>query len=271
MFCGHCGTKVSADAKFCPVCGAPISTPVPTRPQPAPAYTAPAYTAPAPTTAPGGVLSGSSGIVFLKLLGFGVLFWAVQNLAYALLASRASAYGIIAHQLYYYFRLVSWITSGITTIVAILFTACIHRYCLHAHYKFAQCLFRIMLLTVFLFPCTATLLLVVSSPNLFSEQELNSRFTLFFFPFAISSYFSNLFLCKNLMIVHENHPWHAVIFSLLDALLSVISCFALVNSRGLFGFGYSTFSHIILFLVTLWYFTLRKKTQLRLFGSPRHI
>lgn len=266
MFCGHCGAKVSADAKFCPSCGAPIRTPVHAQPQPAPAYTAPA-----PATAPGGVLSGSSGIVFLKLLGFGVLFWAAQNLAYALLASRTSAYGIIAHQLYYYFRLVSWITSGITTIAAILFTACIHRYCIHAHYKFAQCLFRIMLLTVSLFPCTSTLLLVVSSPNPFLEQELNSLFTLFFFPFAISSYFSNLFLCKNLMIVRENHPWHAVIFSLLDALLSVISCFALANSYGLFGFSYSTFSHIILFLVTLWYFTLRKKTQLRLFGSPRHI
>ena len=189
MFCGHCGAKVSADAKLCPVCG----TPVHAQPQPAPAYTAPA-----PATASDGVLSGSSGIVFLKLLGFGLLFWAVQNLAYALLASRTSAYGIIAHQLYYYFRLVSWITSGITTIAAILFTACIHRYCIHAHYKFAQCLFRIMLLTVFLFPCTSTLLLVVSSPNPFLEQELNSLFTLFFFPFAISSYFSNLFLCKNL-------------------------------------------------------------------------
>lgn len=118
MFCGHCGAKVSADAKFCPNCGAPIRTPVHAQPQPAPAYTAPA-----PATSSDGVLSGSSGIVFLKLLGFGLLFWAVQNLAYALLASRASAYGIIVHQLYYYFRLVSWITSGITTIAAILFTA----------------------------------------------------------------------------------------------------------------------------------------------------
>ena len=101
--------------------------------------------------------------------------------------------------------------------------------------------------------------------------EFEGNFLLYIHLYGLSCVFSNCFLSMNLMIVRENRPWLAILFAGIDfalAMLLFILCSAIPTGLGIIALY---FSHIILFLVTLWYFTLRKKTQLRLFGSPRHI
>ena len=267
MFCGHCGAKVSADAKFCPSCGAPISAPVHAQPQPAPAYTVSA-----PATAPGGVLSGSSGIVFLKLLGFGVLFWVVQNLAFFSVTQFIQYYyGLSAYSSYLSARSYIFLLSIPFPIFSVIFATLIHHYFMRQNVHIAAVLFRVLIFGTLLLSLVvlAYTFLALNETDLPVEYE--GDFLLYIHLYGLSCIFSNLFLSMNLMIVRENRPWLAILFSGVDfalAILIFILCSAIPTGLGIIALY---FSHIILFLVTLWYFTLRKKTQLRLFGSPRHI
>lgn len=267
MFCGHCGAKVSADAKFCPSCGAPIRTPVHAQPQPAPAYTAPA-----PATAPGGVLSGSSGIVFLKLLGFGVLFWVVQNLAFFSVTQLIQYYyGRSAYLSYLPARSSIFFLSIPFPVFSVVFVTLIHHYFMRQNIRIATVLFRILISGTLLLSLVVLAYTFLALDETDLSAEYKGNFLLYIHLYGLSCIFSNLFLSMNLMIVRENRPWLAILFSGVDfalAILIFILCSAIPTGLGIIALY---FSHIILFLVTLWYFTLRKKTQLRLFGSPRHI